>query len=241
MVFRLRRQTNSPCRRVHEYFSVMSSEATPEIPRPGTPPDAVKAGGPRVIAAAALRIVRSAATFARHLPDRVLHHQRRERARDVVRQVRQPRSVVFLCHGNVCRSPFAAAVFTHLAQQSPHISAMASSAGFIGPGRQSPIEARDAAVRRSYELESHRSQLATAAILRGADLIVVMSADQARAAYLAGGAPRAPIVLLGDFDPRPIDRRTILDPWGKSTAVFDASYDRIERCVRELVTALDAG
>jgi protein-tyrosine-phosphatase len=200
----------------------------------------VKAGSLGAVAAAAMKILRWAVTQARQLPDRVLHRQRRELARDAVRQLRQLRSVVFLCHGNVCRSPFAAAVFDNVLRQLKHVDTAVVSAGFIGPGRQSPPEARAAAQRRSYELESHRSQLVTAAMLRAADLIVVMSAEQARAAYLAGGAPRAPIVVLGDFDPGPIDRRTILDPWGKGTAAFDASYDRIERCVGELVTAIGA-
>jgi len=120
------------------------------------------------------------------------------------------------------------------------MKATVSSAGFVGPGRQSPPEALAAGLRRSYDLHDHRSQLATPIILRAADLIVVMSKEQARAAYLTGGAPRAPIVALGDFDPDPIDRRTILDPWGMSSSAFDQSYDRIERCVRELVAAIDA-
>jgi len=159
----------------------------------------------------------------------------------MVRRFAPFRSVVFLCYGNVCRSPFAAAVFDRLARQSPRIKATVSSAGFVGPGRQSPPEALAAGLRRSYKLDDHRSQLATPTLLRAADLIVVMSVEQARAAYLTGGAPRAPIVALGDFDPAPIDRRTILDPWGMSSSAFDQSYDRIERCIRELVAAIDPG
>ena len=95
-------------------------------------------------------------------------------------------------------------------------------------------------MRRSYALDEHRSQLATPTNLRAADLIVVMSVEQARAAYLTGGAPRAAIVVLGDVDPGPIEQRTILDPWGRSSSAFDESYDRIERCVGELVAAIDA-
>jgi protein-tyrosine-phosphatase len=174
------------------------------------------------------------------LPDALLHRRRNERARETVRRLAPVRSVVFLCHGNVCRSPFAAAVFDRLARESHRIRAVVSSAGFIGPGRQPPAEALAAASRRSYELDGHRSQLATPTLLRAADLIVVMSAAQARAAYLTGGSPRGAIVVLGDFDPAPIDQRTILDPWGHSGAVFDESYERIERCVRELVAAICA-
>ncbi len=219
----------------------MPLEARRETPDSTTEP---AVGKPRflvAIANAALGTLRGALRHARDLPDRLLHRQRHERARETVRQLAPLRSVVFLCYGNVCRSPFAAAVFDRLARQSPRIKATVSSAGFIGPGRQPPSEALAAGLRRSYELDDHRSQLATPTILRAADLIVVMSIEQARAAYLTGGAPRAAIVVLGDFDPAPIDRRTILDPWGMRSWAFDQSYDRIERCVRELVAAIDAG
>jgi hypothetical protein len=47
-------------------------------------------------------------------------------------------------------------------------------------------------------------------------------------------------VVLGDLDPLPIRQRTIQDPWGASDAVFEDSYSRIERCVRELARTLGA-
>jgi protein-tyrosine phosphatase len=217
----------------------MPPEARLQTPGSATEPAVAKPRFLVAIANAALKAPRAAARRVRDLPDRALHRRRRERARETVRRLAPLRSVVFLCYGNVCRSPFAAAVFDRLARQSARIKATVSSAGFVGPGRQPPQEALAAGLRRSYELDDHRSQLATPTILRGADLIVVMSIEQARAAYLTGGAPRAAIVVLGDFDPAPIDRRTILDPWGMRSSAFDQSYDRIERCVRELVAAID--
>src|SRR6478672_4412563 len=146
----------------------MPSKAQPEIPDSGAPPVARKPGFPVAIGAAALSVLRSAVRYARHLPDRMLHRRRYRRAREAVRQLPRVRSVLVLCHGNVCRSPFAAAVFDRLARQSLGIDLDVSSAGFIGPGRQSPPEARAAALRRSYELEDHRSQLATGTMLRAA-------------------------------------------------------------------------
>ena len=52
------------------------------------------------------------------------------------------------------------------------------------------------------------------------------------------GPMPAPIVLLGDFDPEPIDTRTIVDPFGRSLAAFEATFDRIDRCITVLMDRL---
>jgi len=61
-----------------------------------------------------------------------------------------------------------------------------------------------------------------------------MSAEQARAIRARVRPGSARVLVLGDLDPVPITRRTIADPWGGSDSAFVASYDRIDRCVREL-------
>ena len=73
----------------------------------------------------------------------------------------------------------------------------------------------------------------TSASLRAADLVVVMSAAQARG-ISARVRPEAVILVLGDLDPLPIRKRTILDPWDGPVESFHESYQRIDRCVREL-------
>src|SRR5712692_6549405 len=45
----------------------------------------------------------------RTAPVRLLHALRRRAAREALRE-RAPQSILVVCHGNICRSPFAAAV-----------------------------------------------------------------------------------------------------------------------------------
>ena len=61
-----------------------------------------------------------------------------------------------------------------------------------------------------------------------------MASDQARNIEGHVRADTNRVLVLGDLDPLPVQRRTIPDPWGSSDAAFDASYDRIYRCVCEL-------
>jgi protein-tyrosine-phosphatase len=176
---------------------------------------------------------RRVARAIRHTPDRLLHPVRRLRARRVIAD--RAASVLFICYGNICRSPYAAVAFARLAENDMRVA----SAGFIGPGRPSPPEARTVAVARGIDLSEHVSQLVTGPLLSEYDVLVVMSADQRK--ELAGRFGRtAGVLLLGDLDPHPIDMRTIRDPFDQTEEVFREVYDRIDRCLAELWQLLRA-
>ncbi|MDQ6768388.1 MAG: hypothetical protein M3Z54_00170 [Gemmatimonadota bacterium] len=174
----------------------------------------------------------------RQAPTSRLHARRRRAARLELERVK-PRSILFVCHGNICRSPFAAAAF--LRSCAPEIASDISvtSAGFVGPERSPPSPALVAASRFGVDLSAHRSALITSENLGAADLIVVMSQQQARA-IRTRATPSTFVLMLGDLDPGPVNRRTILDPWGQPEAAFDESYERIDRCVRELAQIISA-
>lgn len=177
------------------------------------------------------RSLRALARTIKRTPARLLHPWRRRAARRLVAAL-APRSVVFLCHGNICRSPFAAGLMRSL---RPDASGSATdSAGLIGPDRPSPTEAIEAAAAWDVRLADHRSKLLTTTLARSADLIVVMDDRQARSARELG-ARDGRVLILGDLDPEPIDTRTIPDPVERPVDVFQACYRRIERCVKELV------
>ena len=164
------------------------------------------------------------------LPERVLHPWRRRAARRRLAAEGGPRSVLFLCYGNICRSAYAAAVAR--ARLAPEI--VVTSAGFFGPDRPSPVEAIAVAAERHVDLGGHRSRLVTSELLAGADAIVVMELRQ-RERLLVGNPGIAPrVYLLGDLDPQPIRRRDVPDPYGEPLTAFQACFDRIERCVDTL-------
>lgn len=179
------------------------------------------------------QVVKGAWHVVQHVPDRALHSLRRRQAARRLRG-RLPASVIFVCHGNICRSPFAAALFDRLAREQLPARVATSSLGFIGPGRRPPPAALAAATRRGLNISAHRSRLVTPKAIRAAGLTVVMSGEQAHMIRRLAD-PGAKVLVLGDLDPSPISARTIIDPWGASDAVFDESYARIDRCVRELV------
>jgi len=151
-----------------------------------------------------------------------------------------PPRVLFLCYGNICRSPFAAAAMARVASESEAAGAI-HSAGFFGPGRPSPDAAIDAARRRGVDLTAHRSQLVTEELALSVDCIFVMEPSQRVELFELLGRLESPVLVLGDLDPRPVERRTILDPYDKDPEFYSATFRRIERCVDTLSSLLQKG
>ena len=179
---------------------------------------------------------RKLARALRHTPDRLLHGIRRRRSMRRLEE-RPPRSILVICLGNICRSPFAAAALQqHLDGRGLDIE----SAGLLKEDRPSPELAQQAALRRGIDLSRHRSQTVTPALVDRADLVVVMDGAQQRLIRKQFGR-RQGVLVLGDLDPASIDTRTVRDPFDQAEEVFDQVYERIERCVQTLTESMPNG
>jgi protein-tyrosine-phosphatase len=177
----------------------------------------------------------------RRTPDRALHRLRRRRVLEALRRrapaPHRPARVLVVCYGNICRSPFAAAVLSRALSGMPG-GARVESAGLFAPGRPAPHHALTVAARRGLDLSPHRSRVLTEDLARSADLIVVMDTMQRREICERFGRSPRDVIVLGDLDPEPIETRRIDDPVDQGLEVFEASYARIERCAGELARAL---
>jgi protein-tyrosine-phosphatase len=207
-----------------------NSSLRPPLQYVTNPPEAPREWAPG-------RIARSWLSRLRHVPDRLTHSTRHKRALAQLEGVLGG-EVLVLCHGNVCRSPFAAELLAQRAAEALGGRFTTTSAGFIGPDRPSPDDALAVSQALGIDLSAHRSRLVTAEMIRAAALILVMSRAQAIAIERRTPDVTTPIIILGDLDPMPILTRTILDPWGGGPDAFQASYARIVRCVDTLVESL---
>lgn len=170
--------------------------------------------------------------------DRILHARRHERAVSALRSVREGaagdepgrRRILFVCLGNICRSPYAEAWL-----RTRETGWTGRSAGFIGPGRPPDPTALTVARERGIDHESHRSRLVDRALLLRADAVVVFDRSHMRRLRRAAPEHARRAVLLGDLDPVWSGERSIPDPYGEPVDVFRHTFDRIERCLEVLV------
>lgn len=173
----------------------------------------------------------------RRLSGRLLHGSRRRAALAALRRA-VPKSVLFVCHGNIFRSPFAAAALQRALERARVSGVRVESAGLMTAGRPVPRDAIAAAARRGIDLTQHASQLLLADVARTADLVVVMDEAQRRTVCERFGRWPRDVVLLGDFDPAASTSRAIEDPVEQGPEVCERVYARIERCVGQLGSAL---
>ncbi|TVP44901.1 MAG: hypothetical protein EA350_10555 [Gemmatimonadales bacterium] len=164
-----------------------------------------------------------------HRVEQVLHPRRRRRALETLREVPPAGSVLFICLGNICRSPYAEYRLRALGLAP---GSRVTSAGFILPGRPSPENAQEVSKSRGLDMTDHRSRVITPLMLGEHDLVVAMTTEQVRELRTKHGCRR--VVHLGDVDPGPIPLRDIPDPYGTGTARFAEVYERIDRAVAEL-------
>jgi protein-tyrosine phosphatase len=170
----------------------------------------------------------------------------RIRARSIVNPplTRPVESLLFVCKGNICRSPFAGLLAERLSLDLPPPRLTVASAG-IEPSLDGacPREAIDAARKLGIAMEAHRPRPIDAAFAGRFDMIVVMEAEQQQTLQRRYPQLHDRIVLLAlfDADGRPAyERCNIADPFGKPVAAFDACYQRIDAAVRGLLKSLSA-
>ena len=137
--------------------------------------------------------------------------------------------VVFVCSGNICRSPIAEKVFaTELERAGLAEGVRVTSAGTGGWHVGDPADERAAAVLRAAGYPSdHRARQVDADTL-GADLIVALD-DTHRRALSRAGAGR--VRLLRSFDPTAPEWAEVPDPYYGGDAGFDEVLAMIRAAV----------
>jgi protein-tyrosine phosphatase len=151
--------------------------------------------------------------------------------------------ILFVCLGNICRSPTAEAVLRELAQrEAAGIAVEVDSAGTHGYHAGDPPDERAiaAARRRGYELSALRARIIEPVDFERFDLVVAMDEEvQARLLRLAPAARAAQVRLFLEFAPG-LGRRDVPDPYYGGAAGFEDVLDLVEEGARGLLATLAA-
>jgi protein-tyrosine phosphatase len=149
--------------------------------------------------------------------------------------------VLFVCLGNICRSPTAEAVFRAVAaREAPELRIEIDSAGTAGYHIGDPPDRRsqEAARRRGYDMSDLRARTVVPEDFERFDFILAM--DRENLSTLRRSAPpaaRERIRLFLEFVPE-ADTAEVPDPYYGGANGFEQVLDLVEAASRALLAHL---
>jgi len=147
-------------------------------------------------------------------------------------------TVLVLCKGNVCRSPFAAA-FLQAQLKTRRAALEVVSAGIdTMAGKPAYPLARTTSIKYGIDLSRHRTTVISRDLVAKADLILVMELVHNQMLFELFPEARAKTFLLGHFSSDPVT--DIQDPYGGTPEEFDRCYALISLACEGLLGHLDA-
>ena len=160
----------------------------------------------------------------------------------------RPYRILFVCTGNICRSPMAEVITRSLARSTAlvdgstlgdHIEVTSAGTGPWHEGEPMHPAASVSLGRGGYPQEDHVAHQFTTADLGRIDLMVALDRRHRQMLLGLGAAPDR-LVLLRSFDPSAGAAADVPDPYYGDQVVFDECRDMIAAGCTGLVTLLAA-
>lgn len=150
--------------------------------------------------------------------------------------------IMFVCTGNICRSPLAEAVFEQLAAEAGlgdqfRVESSGTTAYHVGQAADDRM--RSVAASHGVQIQNRSKQL-TAADLEEYDLVLAMDRSNLHEIhYIAESAGLLEKVkLFREFDPHGGPEAEVPDPYYGGRSGFERVFEMVDRTSRRLLNEL---
>lgn len=148
-------------------------------------------------------------------------------------------NILFVCIGNICRSPFAQGLFTKLMRKEGHKGFHAKSAGLLAlPGNSVTFLAQKVAAEYGVDLTGHQAKPLSQELVNGSGLILVMEKSHKDDLLVDFPEAAGKTFLIRRFARFGSQKRGIADPYGLQYDAYRFCYVDIEDAVLGLVDYL---
>ncbi|MDB6022955.1 MAG: glyA [Pedosphaera sp.] len=151
------------------------------------------------------------------------------------------KTILFVCTGNVCRSPMAEGIFRHAMKGRRDIQVLSAGIGAMEGQAPSPY-AVQAVKELGIDISKQRSRQLTGELVQEADFIFGMTHSHVDTVFLLYPQAAEKTFLLREFDDTlDIFEKDISDPIGGSYEVYLNCRDQIEQGIASLLRFVDQG
>jgi protein-tyrosine-phosphatase len=152
---------------------------------------------------------------------------------------KQISNILFVCIGNICRSPFAQGLFAKLVRQEGYTGFHAESAGLLAlPGNSATFLAQKVAVEHGVELAGHKAKGLSQELVDWSELILVMEKSHKDELLADFSEAADKTFLMRRFARFGSRSRGIADPYGLQYDAYRFCYLDIEDAVSGLMDFL---
>jgi RpiB/LacA/LacB family sugar-phosphate isomerase len=149
------------------------------------------------------------------------------------------KTILFVCTGNVCRSPMAEGLFRHAIKGRGDFCALSAGVGAID-GQPPSAYAVEALRQLGIDISQHRSRMLTSELANQADYIFGMTHGHVDAINLLYPQAAEKTFLLREFDDTlDVFEKDISDPIGGSLDVYLECRDQIEQGIASMLKFID--